>query len=180
MSKSLWPHGLSSPWNSPGQNTEVGNLSFLQGIFPNQGSNPGLPHYRCILNQLSHKESPRTLEWVAYPFFRGSSQPSNWTRVSCLTGRFFTSWVIRELHDKPRQHIKKQRRYFTEKGLYSQGYGFSSSHVYKWELDHKESWVPKKWCFCTVVLKKTFESPLDSKEIKPVNPKGNHMLQLKL
>ena len=62
---------------------------------------------------------------------------------------------------------------FADKGPSSQNYGFSSSHVCMWELDHKESWVPKNWCFQTVVLEKTLESPLDSKEIKPVNPKGN-------
>ena len=75
--------GLHSPWNSPGQNTEVGSLSLLQGIFPTQGSNPGLPHCRWILYQLRHKESPRKLEWVTYPFCRRSSQPRNWAGVSC-------------------------------------------------------------------------------------------------
>ena len=65
----------------------------------------------------------------------------------------------------PRQHIKKQRHYFVNKGLSSQGYGFSSSHVWMWELDYKESWAPKNWCFWTVVLEKTLESPLDCKEI---------------
>ena len=69
--------------------------------------------------------------------------------------------------------IKKQRHYFANKGPSSQGYGFSSSHVWMWELDYKESWVPKNLCFWTVVLQKTLESPLDCKEIKPVNPKGN-------
>ena len=69
----LQPHGLYSPWNSPGQNTGVGSLSLLQGIFPTQGSNPGLSHYRQIFYQLSHKESPRILEWLAYPFSSGSS-----------------------------------------------------------------------------------------------------------
>ena len=67
----LWPHGLYSPWNSPGQNTGVGSLSILQVIFPTQGSVPGLPHCRRILYQLSHKGSPRILEWVAYPSSRG-------------------------------------------------------------------------------------------------------------
>ena len=71
------------------------------------------------------------------------------------------------------KHIKKQRHNFAEKGLYSQSHGFSSSHVRMWELNYKESWVLKNWCFWTVVLEKTFESPLDSKEIKPVNPKEN-------
>ena len=82
------PPGLLSPWNSPGQNTGVSNLSLLQGILPTQGSNPGLPHCRQILYQLSHKGSPRILEWVAYPFSCGSSQPRNQTRVSYIAGGF--------------------------------------------------------------------------------------------
>ena len=73
VSDSLRPHGLYSPWNSPGQNTGVGSCSLLQGIFPTQGWNPGLLHCRWILYQLSHKGSPEILEWVAYPFSRGSS-----------------------------------------------------------------------------------------------------------
>ena len=72
MSDSLQPHGLYSPWNSPGQNTGVVSLSLLQGIFPTQGSNPGLLHCRQILYQLSHKGSLRILEWVEYHFSRGS------------------------------------------------------------------------------------------------------------
>ena len=96
MSNSLWPHALYSPWNSPGQNTGVGSLALLQGIFPTQGSIPGLPHRRQFLYQLSHKGSPRILEWVAYPFSSRSSWPRNWTRVSCIAGGFFTNWAIRE------------------------------------------------------------------------------------
>ena len=76
-------------------------------------------------------------------------------------------------YDQPRQRIKKQRHYFTNKGLSSQSYGFSSSHVQMWELDSKKSWALKNWCFWTVVLEKTLESPLDSKEIQPVNPRRN-------
>ena len=75
--------------------------------------------------------------------------------------------------DQPRQHIKNQRLDFAKKGLSSQSYGFFSSHVCMWKLDHKKSWVLKNWCFWTVVLEKTLESSLDSKKIKPVNPKGN-------
>ena len=71
------------------------------------------------------------------------------------------------------QYIKKQRHYFANKDPSSQSYGFSSSHVWMWDLDHKESWMPKNWCFWTVVLEKTLESPLDCKEIKPIHPKGN-------
>ena len=75
--------------------------------------------------------------------------------------------------DQPRQHIKKQRHYFAYKCPYSPSYGFSSSHVQMWEVGHKEGWALKNWCFWTVVLVKTPEIPLDSKEIKPVNPRGN-------
>ena len=75
--------------------------------------------------------------------------------------------------DQPRQHIKKQRHYFADKGPSSQSYGFSSSHVKMWELDHKADWALKNWCFKIVVLEKTLESPLDYKEIQPVHPKGN-------
>ena len=78
-----------------------------------------------------------------------------------------------ENYDLPRQHIKKQRYYFANKGQSSQGYGFSNSHVWMWELEYKESWAPKNWCFWTVGLEKTLESPLDCKEIQPVHPKGN-------
>ena len=76
-------------------------------------------------------------------------------------------------YDQPRHHIKKQRHYLVNKGLSSQGYGFSSGHVWMWELDYKESWAPKHRCFWTVVLEKTLESPLDCKEIQPVYPKGD-------
>ena len=75
-------------------------------------------------------------------------------------------------YNKARQHIKKHRHHFADKGPYSQNHGFSSSHVWMWELDHKEGWV-LNWCFQIVVLDKTLKSPLDSKKIKPVNPKGN-------
>ena len=103
MSHSLWPHGLYSPWNSPGQNSGVGSLSFLLGIFPTKGLNPGLLHCRQILYQLSHKGSLRILEWVACPFSSGSCWPRNRTRVSCMTGGFSTSWVIREVQSPLKQ-----------------------------------------------------------------------------
>ena len=97
-----------------------------------------------------------------------------------------TPW--KESYDQSRQHIKKQRHYFANKGPSSQGYGFSSSHVGMWELNYKESWVQKNWCFWTVMLEKTLESPLDCKEIQPVHTKGDQswvfterlMLKLKL
>ena len=133
-SDSLWPHGLYNPWNSPGQSTGVGSLSLLQGIFPTQGSNPGLPHCRQILYQLSHKGSPWILEWLAYPFSSGSSWPRDWTWVSCIAGRLLINWAIREAsllhhiggwchsHDKRFAHISK--RSFEE----------AASHVltYRW------------------------------------------------
>ena len=76
-------------------------------------------------------------------------------------------------YDQPREHIRKQTHYFADKHLSSQGYGFSSSQVWIWELVHKEGWAQKNWCFQTVLLEETLESPLDCKEIQPVSPKGN-------
>ena len=75
-------------------------------------------------------------------------------------------------YGKPRQHIKKQRHYFANKGTYNQSYVFSSSNVWMWDFDHKEDWGPKNWCFWTMVLKRSLESPLACKEIKPVNTEG--------
>ena len=96
------------------------------------------------------------------------------------------SW--KKNYNKARQHFKKQTHYFSNKGPSSQSYGFSTSHACVWELDHKEGWVPHNWYFWTMVLEKTLESSLDSKESKPVHPKGNQpwyslegqMLKLKL
>ena len=88
MSHSLRPHGLYSPCNSPGQNTGVGSLSLLQGIFPTQSP---------ALQADSLPAEPQGSKWVAYSFTNGSSWPSNWTGVSCIAGGFFTNWVIREL-----------------------------------------------------------------------------------
>ena len=104
---------------------------------------------------------------------------SNWTELNM-------NYHWKKSYDQPRQHIKKQRYYFAIKGTPSKSYGFSSSHVWMWELDHKEGWAPKNRCFWTEELEKTLESPLDCKEIKPINPKGNQswleglMLRLKL
>ena len=81
------------------------------------------------------------------------------------------SW--KESYDQPRQHIQKQRHYYANKGPSSQGYGFSSSHVWMWELNCEEIWAPKNWCFWTGLLEKTLESPLDCKEIQPVHSKGD-------
>ena len=100
-SLTLQPHGLHGPWNSPGQDTEASSLSLLEGIFPTQGSSPGLPHCRQILYQLSRNGNPRILEGVAYPFSSGSCWPRNQTWVSCITGRFFSNWA----RGKPSQCI---------------------------------------------------------------------------
>ena len=80
---------------------------------------------------------------------------------------------MKESYDKPRQHIKKQRHHFGNKGPYSQSYGFYSGHVWMWKLDHKEGWALKNWCFQIVVLEKTLGSPLDCKEVNLINPKGS-------
>ena len=95
VSESLQTCGLYSPWNFPGQNTEVISLSLLLGIFPTQGLNPSLPHCRCILSQLSHQGSLRVLEWVAYPLSSGSSSLRNPYGVSCIEGGFFTNLATR-------------------------------------------------------------------------------------
>ena len=80
---------------------------------------------------------------------------------------------LKETYDKPRQYVKKQRHYSANTGPYSQGYGLPRGHIQLWELDHTEGWLMKNWCFWTEVLEKIPETPLDSKEIKPVNLKGN-------
>ena len=116
MSNSLRTYGQYSPWNSPGQNTGVGSLSLLQGIFPAQGLNPGLPHCRQILSQLSHKGSPRILEWVAYPFSSGSSRPRNRNGVSCLAGRFFTNSAIKKDLFRGMGSSKEDREMLSVKG----------------------------------------------------------------
>ena len=85
--------------------------------------------------------------------------------------KMLVSW--RRSYDQPRQPIEKQGHYFANKGLSSQSYGFSSSHVWMWELDHKVGRAWRNWCLQTVALEKTLKSPLNSKEIKPVNPKGS-------
>ena len=85
--------------------------------------------------------------------------------------KMLASW--KKSYDQPRQHVKKQRHHYANKGPSSQDYGFSSSHVWMWELDLKESWLLKNWCFWTVVLEKPLESPLDCKEIQSLHSKGD-------
>ena len=134
----------------------------------------------------------RTLEWVGIPFSRGSSPPRDWTQASYIAGRVFTIWATRELNSITQIKLRRQplilwiswglghiyfQRYDkrTIKGhsQHNQSYGSSSSHVWMWELNYNKSWVPKNWCFWTVVFEKTLESLLDSKDIQPVYPKGN-------
>ena len=110
MSDSLQPHGLYSPWNSPGQNTGASSLSVLQGIFPTQGSNPSLPHCRWIPYQVSQKASPRILEWVDFPFSRGASWPRNQTAVSCISGGFILCQIVDKLSN---YSIKNQEKLLT-------------------------------------------------------------------
>ena len=116
----------------------------------------------------SWQKDGETMETVR-DFILGAPKPLQMVTAAMKLKDTFS---LEESYDQPRQHVKKQRHYFASKCPSSQTYGFSSSHVWMWELDHKESWVPKNWCFWTVVLEKTLESPLDCKEIKPVNPKG--------
>ena len=101
----------------------------------------------------------------------GGAPKSLQMMIAAMKLKTFIPW--KESYDQPRKHIKKQRHYFANKDLSSQGYGFLSSHVWMWELDYKESWTPNNWCFWTVVLEKTLENPLDFKDIKPVHPKGD-------
>ena len=115
MSDSSQPHRLYSSWNSPGQNTGVGSLSLLQGSFPTQGLNPGLPHCRQILYQLSHKGSPRIMEWVPYPFSSRSSRSKNGTGVSCIAGGFFTNSAIREALNNSEENVNWNWQYYQEK-----------------------------------------------------------------
>ena len=108
---------------------------------------------------------------ITTDFIFGGSQITADGDCSHEIKRHLLFW--KKSYDQPRQHIKKQRHYFANKGPSSRSYGFSSSHVRMWELGYKESWAPKNWCLWTVVLEKTLESPLDFQEIHPVHPKGN-------
>ena len=107
MSDGLQPHGLYSPWNSPGQNPGVDSLFLLQGIFPTQRSKPGLLHCRQILYQMSHKWSPRILQWVAYPFSSESSWLRNRSAVSRIAGGFYTNWATREALISIKCHLSR-------------------------------------------------------------------------
>ena len=110
----------------------------------------------------------KKVETVADFIFPGSKITAG---GDCSHEKTLTLW--KECYDQPRQHIKKQRHYFVNKGPFSQGCGFSSGHVWMWELDYKENWVPKNWWFWTVVLERTLESSLDCKEIQLFHLKGD-------
>ena len=115
--------------------------------------------------------------FIACPYLLSSL----WSFLSFVSTSILRVWrkPWKKSHDQPRQHIKKQRHYLADKGPSSQSYGFPRSHTWMWKLDHKESWALKNWCFWTVMLEKTLESPLDCMDIKPVNPKGNQSWLLK-
>ena len=148
MYDSWWPHGLYSPWHFPGQNIGVGSLSLLQGIFPTQGLNPGLPHCRWILYHLSHQWSPSILEWVAYPFSKGSSQPTNRTGVSCISGGFFTKLSYQ---GSPQNNFRINTQV-------KQGFRIKDQHLNKKSAIN--SYITKYW---KIKLGKQFHSQQSSK-----------------
>ena len=114
------PQGSSVHGDSPGKNTEVGCHFLLQGIFPTQGLNPGLPHCRQMLYCLSHQGSPKILVSVGYPFSRGSSQPRNPTGVSCIAGGSFTSWADQRIRTVLGEFNKHSLGIYYEVGIFSQ------------------------------------------------------------
>ena len=144
-------------------NLSVNLTSVPQNIFCNL-------LWKCS-NTILHEPITQVQEWSIQSILFHLNPYS----LPCLLLDYFETNLLHHtmIFKVPRKCIKKQRYHFADKGLYSQSYGFSSSHVWIWELDHTEGWVPKNWCFWTVMLEKTLESPLDCKEIKPVNPKGN-------
>ena len=134
------------------------------------------PAYRFLKRQVRWSAIPissceidrETGETVAHFTFWGSKITADGDCSHAI--KIITPW--KKSYYPPRQHIKKQRHYFVNKGPSSQGYVFFSSHVWMWELDYKQSWALENWCFWTVVLEKTLKSTLDSKEIQPAHPKG--------
>ena len=143
----------SRPWDSPGKNTGVGCHFLLQ--------------WMKVKSERVVAQSCLTFRHPMDCSLPGSSVHG------IFQARVLEWGAIAFSGDKPRERIKKQRHHFAYQVLSSQSYGFSSSHVWMSELDHKEGWVPKNWYFQTVVLEKTLESPLDCKEIQPVHPKGD-------
>ena len=168
-SKVCWNSCPLSQWCHPTISFSVASFSSCPQSFPASGSFP-------VSWPLASGDQGIGASASVFPMNIQSWLPLELSGLISLLSRglsrVFSSTPIGK-YDKRRQHIKRQRRHFANKGMYSQSYGFSSSHVWMWELDCREGWAPKNWCFWTVVLEKTLESPLDSKEIKPVNPKGN-------
>ena len=122
----------------------------------------------CWLTNPMRRPEPKPHLQVLSKFLIHRHCETQWSECGSQT---LDPW--KESYDQPRQRIEKQRHYFARKCPSSQSHGFSSSHVWTWELDCEESWAPKNWCFWTVVLEKTLESSLDCKEIQPIHPKGN-------
>ena len=157
---------------------EEGEIVGLNSTFRKLRSWHLVPLLHGINSWGNSGNSDRLYFWRLQNHCRWWLLPWNW--------KVLAPW--KKCYDQPRQHIKKQRHHFAEKGPCSQSYGLSSSHVWMWKLVYKESWVLKNWCFWPMVLEKTLESPLDCKEIQPVHPKGNQseysleglMLKLKL
>ena len=143
--------GSSVHGDSPGNNSGVHCHVLLQGMFPMQGSNPGLPHCRWILYHLSHQGSPRILESVAYPFSRVSSQLRNRTGISCIAGRFFTNWATREAHSSPYYHLYKA--FFCSLPPPALPYHRVGCWAHSWML----FWINHGWIF----LKKKTDKAMD-------------------
>ena len=141
MSDSLWSNGLYSLWNSPDQNTGVGSLSLLQGIFPTQVSNPGLWHCRQILCQLSHKGSPKILQWVAYPFSSRSSWPRNQTG-----GLLHCRWILYQLSYQGSNKLLRLTQFSSPQKFPQKEKKFTNQHVTKesqhilWKLLKSSVW----------------------------------------
>ena len=152
------PGSISGSGRSPGEGTG----------YPRQYSGPK-NSLDCIVHGVT--KSQTQLSNFHFHFIFLGSKNHCWQWLQPWNWKTFTPW--KGSYDHPRQHIKKQRHHFANKAPYTQSYDFHSSHAQMWELDHKEGWAPKNWCFWIVLVEKTLESLLDSKEIKPVNPKRN-------
>ena len=160
-----WDSCPSSQWCHPAISSSVVPFSSCPQSFPASESLP-----MSQLFSWGHGKYKRK-KWKQWQNLFPWAPKSLWMVTAATKLKMFGPW--KESYDKPRQYINKQRCHFADKGQYSQSYGFSSSHVQMWNLDHKEGWMLKNWCFQIVVLEETPESPSDCKEIKPVNPKGN-------
>ena len=166
---SSWEAGISRRKQWGGERETLPSKERLKNSYTMISSSPKICNYvkavwetRELTNKFSKLLSISMVTDFQSPFIWWL-QP--WTK------KMLAPW--KKSYEQPTQYIKKQRHYFSDKSPSSQCYGFSNNHVWMWELDHKDSWALKKWCFWTVVLEKTLERPLDCKEIKPVNPKGN-------